>query len=116
MTLNIDQRIEFFDLNFQIIRRELFCSFERGQRFIRRQLDSAQSAAESRLYLTAKVFRSGDRTFLDWTSDKVQEDLVKLALTADDQWASSFAATMRQMNEVFAAGLFKQIVNVLRHN
>ena len=74
----------------------------RGRRFIQQQLDSAQSAAESRLYLTAKVFRSGDRTFLSWDSTEVQEDLVKLALTADDQWASSFAATMRQTNQMFA--------------
>ena len=60
--------------------------------FHQKQLNAAQSAAESRLYLTAKIFRSNDRTFLGWDSTEVQEDLVKMALTADDQWASSFAA------------------------
>ena len=75
-----------------------------GQSYIQSLKDKAASSKEARLWLTLKVFPSQDNTFQGWTQSLTPtKQLLKFAFTADDQWASSFASSYKQLMNFYIA-------------
>jgi hypothetical protein len=77
---------------------------EAGKAYIESLKDKAKSSQEARLWLTLKVFPSHDNSFKGWEwSLTPTSSLLKFAFTADDQWASSFASSYKQLQKFYMA-------------
>lgn len=73
---------------------------KQGEKVLQSVRSSVKSSADAQLWFTLKVLDSNDRTLKGWNNKEPHGQMLKLAFTADDQWASAFNKHFEQLCEL----------------
>jgi hypothetical protein len=73
---------------------------KQGAKVLESVRSSVKSSSDAQLWFTLKVLDSSDRTLKGWKEGEPHGQMLKLAFTADDQWASAFNKHFQQLCEL----------------
>jgi hypothetical protein len=73
---------------------------KQGAKVLESVRSSVKSSSDAQLWFTLKVLDSSDRTLKGWKQGEPHGQMLKLAFTADDQWASAFNKHFQQLCEL----------------